>query len=238
MNSKEIKLQALKEGNFTNVDLNEWFLNKNDCYEYVYAALEGLDKRINVDLLTFITTYVNHYLNYFQDNNDSINYVLFKRIMGKIIYLCSEHGEYYGLTQQFYKHPNEDVRLYCAGTLNYASFFTDPSERVRKVANMCNEYINNYRRLSDSEREIINYLAKALEFKSINISFINGYPTFSSLLFQKDFAIISLDNDIFYIKDKHILAFELYKYIIDNKIAVNLDMFPEVFNKLQRSRNK
>ena len=159
-------------------------------------------------------------------------------IIEKVIKISSNHHEYYSIINNFYNHSNFLVRLFCAANGNYTPYLYDKEERVRKIGYIISEFLNFYRHLSDSEREIIDFLKNALDVKAILVTeekdcyaeFIDA--SFKSILFNGIITIQNFDADILYrLKDKRILAYKIYKYIKENEIEINFDMFPQEFGK-------
>lgn len=55
-------IKKLQSGNFTTLEINDWFLEHE--FEYIYSTIEGCDKVINYEILYFISTYAEYLLSH------------------------------------------------------------------------------------------------------------------------------------------------------------------------------
>ncbi len=259
-------IEKLKNGDFSNLKINSWFLNYE--FDYIMALVEGCDKVINLDVLNLVVLYANYLLNRSNENisKEDIKEFLNKKtihfnmsisdddlvktwssivkakceqILEKAIIVGLKHHEYYGIISRFSMHSNEMLRVFYCANGNFSIFLNDPSERVRKVYQIREEFISKWSTLSNEEKTNIIFLERSLTFGAIEI-FEAGISSsddkvnviFKSLLFDEEIAL-EFDWDILYaIQDKRILASKLYEIIKEEEISLRKEMLPLTFKSV------
>lgn len=163
---KEELVKKLKEGDFSYIDLESWFINHE--FTYIFAIIEGCEKTLDSDMLYLISIYAQHLLNepnakgwhqetlkelikstgWYPDMDNMSHEELIEywneriinyceHILEKVIITGNKNYQYYHpILLELYNHPNDNVRLYCCANLNWEKFLDDNCERVRKVANI------------------------------------------------------------------------------------------------------
>ncbi len=263
-------IEKLKNGDFSNLKINSWFLNYE--FDYIMALVEGCDKVINRDVLNLVVLYANYLLNCSNENisKEDIKEFLNKKtihfnmsisdddlvmtwssivkekceqILEKAIIVGLKHHEYYGIVSRFSMHSNEMLRIFYCANGNFSIFLNDPSERVRKVYQIREEFISKWQTISEDEKANIIFLERSLTFGSIEI-FEVGVPSsvdkvnviLKSLLFNEDLAL-EFDWDILYaIQDKRILASKLYEIIKEKEISFKEEMLPVTFKGILKRK--
>lgn len=267
------KVQRLKSGEFSEVDLDDWF--SNHAFDYIFATIEGCDKKVDVSLLKFISMYAQYLLvnpnakgwqeeslrelikqsGVIPGNIDEMSFdelidywnkriiEYCERILYQVILVGNKHQDYYGrIIEDLYTNENDTVRLYCAANSDYTKFLEDSSPRVRKVANIRNQFYQKWHNISDSDNDKprIRFLKAALEKRAIQC--YDGcticseedkmYATFESLLFEKPISQFEFDSDIYYtISDRIILADALNEIIKKENISFREGMTPDCFKE-------
>lgn len=195
-------IEKLKNGDFSNLKINVWFLNYE--FDYIMALVEGCDKVVNRDVLNLVVLYANYLLNCSNFNiseekmkeflkknvihfnnlisgedlvktGSSIIKMKCEQILEKVIVVGLKHHEYYGIISGFSTHPNEMLRIFYCANGNFSTFFNDSSKRVRKVCQIREDFINKWQTISEDEKANITFLERAFSFGAIE-AFEVGIP--------------------------------------------------------------
>lgn len=231
--------KELSNGNFSRIDLDSWF--KTYQYNYIFCAIQGCDKVINVDVLQFIIIYAELLMSNPNPNlkNDKESVIWnCEYLLSQVVIVASRHFEEYKcVIERLFHSESEMVRLYC--NANCPLWFSkshgfEITERIQKVRELRKEFYHCWDEgvFSEITKNRILFLVKALELKVINYVSYNREVEFSpisicSLLFENYvYNISKFDIDVLYvIDDKRILGYCLNKMIEDDYLQFKEDCF-------------
>lgn len=255
MNEKLI--EQLKQGNFSNVQLDEWFEYNDKYFEHIYATIEGCKKNINTYMFKFILMYAQKY--YFKaKDSQSINDITTKdiceEILKRLIIISQSEPQYKYIIKELDSFPNDIIRLHYCAYIDHKRYLNDSSLRIKKVANIINDYYNGKTMeiSKNHDFELHNFLTYAIKYGAIQI--VSLYtPTktdevtaiqFKSMLFDWNNKTINpnlmtFDVDILYtIPEKGILASIILDWIRNGTISFKAGMTPECFKQTDENSLK
>ena len=150
------------------------------------------------------------------------NQIIIKRctdILKKVISICFNNLEKYGLIlEKLYENAkwNDKIRL------NLSNYLPDHNS---------NDFSLSWNKLSNDEKERINYIADALEYGAITNSIHNickTDDTIESLLFKEGISTWNISKSILEANDKRILATIILKYIDEGILQFNGAIKPQL----------
>jgi len=245
---KEKLIEQLKQGDFSNVQLDEWFEYNDKCFEYIYATIEGCKQNINTYMFKFILMYAKKY--YFKANNskstnDIITKDICEEILKRLIIISYNEPQYKYIIKELGNFPNDLIRLHYCAYIDHYSYLNDSSLRIKKVANIINNYYNGKTMeiSKNHDFELHNFLTYAIKYGVIQmVSLYTPTKTdevtaikFKSMLFDWNNSAINpnlmnFDVDILYtIPEKGILAAIVLDWIRNGTISFKEGMVPNCF---------
>lgn len=228
---EEELLKRLEEGNFNGVELDEWFRNPNATNLYrILATITGCDKNLDSDMLYIISMYAKHL--FIKTDETKYSPVIItnnqcKTILEHIITIGTRHLDVYHETiSQLMDFPNDYIRLLCCahiGSPIYLKYLNDECARIRKVANIRQDFDTKWNEISQNKHELaqINFLVSALNKGAIKI-----YELYTPR--QEDETVtIKFQSYLFTWNDKTIINNNLINHKLTNFDADILHTIPD-----------
>ena len=206
---------------------------KKKRYDYLKCAIHGSYSKNNIELLNTITIAINNRLESLSDekNKTKEKDCLIQLLKEAIYYLTeaeTKNHQSNSLLEKLIESNNREIRLYCCGSVsNYDKYMNNPDERMRKIVQIRKQFEENWNnQIQENDKKIIEYLLFAINMGNITylkrtsisaegkilISFLSQFFEYNEVIFDEDIC----DN----IKDKRILACELYRLIQEEKIKI------------------
>ena len=208
----------------TNQQLQDKYEKGNRQFVGITPTREDLINLFSRDNLRYFTQFENRLLHRFSESND--------KYIQKIIELCASN-------------PEEKVRAICCDKVNNPEMFAnDSSERVRRVVDLRTSIDGKINNLSESQKELIEYIIEAQENDLFTIS--DGLLAFDNpsdmYVMIEDSPVFSGsfvgDEDIYrYMKDFRVVAYDMFLRILDDQIKFIEGKEPDCYRKIINERN-
>ncbi len=233
-------LEKLENGDFTNLNLNNWF--EDHKHSYILATIKGCAKNANLAVLNLIVSYAHELLiNEREYKSLGVDFLLKEALI-----VAYEHEDVYApILSKLSESPQAWIRQLCCGAC-YNKLLNDEDSEVRKTASKCAFVNNKYDAINPIDTlytQRIDFLIMALQtgaiqvvkqgIKDRNSNERIWNVAFYSLMFDDKIENVEIDSYMLNITDidKLVLADVIDDLINDGKIKIKPDMFPECFSK-------
>lgn len=242
-------IKQLAEGDFSNVKLNEWFeyIHEYSTYPALIATtIQGCSKQINTDMFLLIFMFTKKYYFKTKDSTSTDDIIINRyceEFLKDLIIISSMQPQYKYIINDLAIFPNSIIRLYYCAYIDHHKFLEDNSPRIRKVANIINQFYNEiYEKYSYNQ---IEFITSAIKYGAIQMTTLSTPQKhdefvciqFKSALFNWNDSstnpnLMNFDVDILHtIPDKKILASIILDWINEGRISFKEDMTPVCFER-------